>query len=303
MNNKILKSTAEKKRNRFTAFFVSIIFTGFGQIYNGNLYSGIVLLIIRSISLMIIPVYLQIHPGHDSLDLALSSIFFNAVIFIYSPAEALYSSSRVRIIKLKKCNSIFAYAVFIISNIFLTSLSFFIIMNFFDIREIRETSSILFRKGDRVLVLKLKKEGFQRGEMVEYNESGALKTGRIIGAGGDTVKQENYTFSVNEIPLGIGTFDENEMARLALGDYNKILSESYHKIKYPVKVDIEKNIPGKAEPGNLIKNGEFLIAADNRETGNFYRIIKKESITGRIEGVLFSRDFKRMLIKPYLTKI
>ena len=300
MTGKLLRSTKEKRRSPACAALVSLMVTGFGQVYTGRLLQGVALITLRALSLLIIPLALELKPRGDMVALFFTVIAVNAVIYLYSPLAALASSLRHRVMPLRSFNSLPVYILFSLASLLFTIFPAMAAMNFLDIREVAEPSSLLFRKGDVVLITTYRKGGFRGGDLVEYSYAGEPVMGRIIGTGGDTVRQDKYTFSVNGVQLGIGSFDEQDMERLSLGDYSRVLSEIQGGARYPIRAVVDRDIYGKTAPERKLPDGQILVAGDNREAPGFFRVIGSRAVTGRVEGIIYSGDVKRIFARPQL---
>ncbi len=300
-NRKIIKSVKTGRRNPATAFFISLAVTGLGQVYNGRYSSGAVFLLLRAVSEFIIPAYIQTRPENSSIYLFTGAVLFNLLVWIASPLEALYFAHRNREVELKQWNSVPAYAVFALLNISLLTAGVAVNTAFFSARNFpREKSSLIFTPGDTVLVKKYTSSVPEKGEYIIYRDDDRLKTSRITGSRGDTVEISRRSILLNSVPLRIGIPEEKLLSGRELTGLDDLYFETTGSLTYPVRIDFSGD---KGDTGvKTIKpaGGEFLVTDDNRRVKDFYRLIRREQIIGRIEGVIFSKKPGRLFLKPFV---
>ena len=70
--------------------------------------------------------------------------------------------------------------------------------------------------------------------------------------------------------------------------------------KYPVKFKPGKNKASRAIESIALGKGEFLIAFDNRSKNDFHEAVSLNSVVGRVEGIIFSKELKRIFNTIYL---
>ena len=132
MKNRIITSTIPLKRSPVTAFILSFIFTGLGQIYNGDLSRGIVFFVLRILSLVIIPFYAVLKCADSCLSFFVIALAFHIIIWIASPFESLIGARRKGAENKKTYNSIIFYFVYTILSIVLLMLSVLFVSFFFN---------------------------------------------------------------------------------------------------------------------------------------------------------------------------
>ena len=116
---------------------------------------------------------------------------------------------------------------------------------------------------------------------------------RIIGQPGDNVTYSKGRFSIQGSELFQSIFTEDELKKFSLTDFD-VISEIRDRFKYPVIQNRDKysiNI--------FLKSDEYFAAPDDRNDITRFTIVKKDNISGRLEGLLFSGKRKAVLIKPF----
>ncbi len=298
---KIIKSVKTGRRNPATAFFISLAVTGLGQLYNGRYSAGLAFLLLRAVSEFIVPAYIHTRPGNSYIYFFTGTVLFNLFVWIASPLEALYFSLRNREVELKKWNSVPAYTAFALLNISLLTAGAAVNTAFFSIREVpREKSSLIFTPGDYLLVKKYTSSDPEKGEYIIYRDDDRLKTSRITGVRGDTVEISRRSLILNSVPLRIGIPEEKLLSGRGITGLEDLYFETIGSLTYPVRIDFSG---GKDKTGvKRIKpaEGEVLVTDDNRKTEDFFRLIKREQIIGRIEGVIFSKKPGHLFLKSFV---
>jgi signal peptidase I len=298
---KIIKSVKTGRRDPAAAFFMSLAVTGLGQVYNGRYSAGAALFLLRAVSEFIVPAYIHARPEQSYIDFFAAALSFNIIIVLISPIEALAFSLKNREVQLKKWNSVPVYAVFSLLNILVLTAGLLVNSVFFSISAFPgEKSSLLFNPADIVLVKKYTSSVPGRGEYIIYHEDGARKASRITGTEGDTVEISSRSLVVNSVPSRIRIPDEKLPLKGGLTGEEDLYLETAGPLTYPVKMDFAPE-KGKEEKRIITPgNGELLLVDDDRKQEVFYRVIKREEVVGRIEGVVFSGEPGRLFLKPFV---
>ncbi len=303
MNNRIISTVKTKRRSPFIAVISSLLFVGMGQIYNGSLLKGTALFILRLLSFLIIPLIVQFKYYDSYIGIFASAILFAFIITIASPVEALYFSIKKERRALKKYNSAIFYLIFSVINITATALGIASLGGFFKIEKFTmESATPLFKKDDMILINKFNLRDYRKGELVIYNKKNQKDIGRILAKEGDRVKIINNYFYINDVPIALSSFNDSDMAILQIDDYSDIISESINGIAYPVKTFITERPKASEKTILIIKKKKLLIVKDNRKSKKYYDVIERNSIRGRVEGIIFSKNYKRILLRPHIIK-
>ncbi len=298
---KIIKSVKTGRRNPAAAFFLSLAATGLGQVYNGRYSAGVALFLLRAVSEFIIPAYIHARPENSYINFFAAVLLFNIFVFLFSPVEALLFSLKKRDVQLKRWNSVPVYILFALLNISLLTAGIAADTAFFSIRSFPgEKSSVIFIPGDRVLVKKYITSGPRRGDYIIYRENGSRKTSRVTGTEGDTVEISDRSLVLNSIPSRIGIPGEKPVPGSGLTRLDDLYLETTGPLTYPVRMDFSPE--GRKIGTKTIKpaKGELLLTDDNRKLDTFFRLVKREQVLGRIEGVIFSTNPGRLLLKPFV---
>jgi len=294
MSQKIIKTVKTGSRNPVSAFLYSICFPGLGQIYNSDIVKGIAFFSLRTISIMTIPVYSVIKRSDSYITLFTAMIGISILITILSSIEAFVFAKKEKSIPLKKYNSCLFYITFAVISILTTLLALIILFSIFNIEKISDIDpGPALDNGEFVLIKKYMPQGIKKGDLVIFNRDQA---GRILGLEGDTVKLINNKFYVNNEPLIIGIFNEKESNKFSL-EYNEdIFSEKINTRKYPIRLKFSKKL--NLKKFIKVNKNKAVIVKDNRINKIYIKKIPIQSIRGRIEGIIFSKKFKKILMEP-----
>ncbi|MFH0977600.1 MAG: signal peptidase I [Spirochaetota bacterium] len=300
MKSEIIKSESSLKRYRTLAFALSFVFTGLGQIYNGDLSRGIVFFIVRILSLLFIPVYLIIQKDFSVL-FVLTAAGLHILVWLISPIEAMQSAKGQNAYNLKKYNSVSFYLLYTFVNSVLVILSVFLMTSFFSIEKI-ETDNMnpALLKNDYILVNKYAAGHIDIGNIILFSSKNGIIEGRIIGRDGDTVSKKQNYFYINDGALSYNIFSKSELTAMGLTNSEDLFFEVNGKRRYPVKLK-----PGKDKNAPFIKpvtlgSNELFIAFDNRSKDDSFEVIKTDSVIGRAEGIIYSKNISRIFNRLFL---
>lgn len=292
MKSTIIKSESSLRRYPLPAFAMSFLFTGLGQIYNGDFSKGIVLFILRIISLIFIPLYVIIQNSFSIIP-ALTAALFHIGIWIFSSVEAMHSAKDKRSFNLKKYNSILLYIFYIIINSAFVAFSIFLIISLFSVQKIdTDDMNPALLKNDYILINKYAAKKIAPGDVILLSLNNKLIAGRIIASDADMVSKKGNNYYINDAALSYTVISKPELEKLGLPNSEDIFFEINGEKKYPVLIKSgNKNNEKIAEPINLGK-GEFLIAFDNRIKNGSWETVAQDSVIGRVEGILYRKDIK-----------
>jgi hypothetical protein len=294
MADKIIQTQKTKARNPRVSFVLSLIFTGMGQMYNGDLVRGAAFCLLRTIPLLALPAWVITRKPAASITVFICFMLIVLAITIASPLEALMSARRNPELPLRVYNSNLYYSFFALAQIILTVVAVLILASFFSIERVKDgTAGPLLKQDDIILIDCYMPRGPRRGELVMM-AGGAV--GRVVALGGDTVRYNNNVFFVNGTPLSMGYLADKIIARFS-PDREDVISESNDGRRYPVRFkqspDITLHVDGP------IRKGTVLVATDTRLEKDFARVAPAESIRGRVEGILFSTRILKIGMDAY----
>jgi signal peptidase I len=298
---KIIKSVKTGRRDPAAAFFMSLAVTGLGQVYNGRYSAGAALFLLRAVSEFIVPAYIHARPEPSYINFFAAALAFNLIVFLISPVEALLFSLKNREVPLKKWNTLPVYTLFALLNISVLTAGLLVNSAFFSISPFPgETSSLIFTGDDIVLVKKYTSSNPAWGEYIIYREDGTRKASRISGTEGDTVEISSSSLVLNSLPSRIGIPDEKLSLKKGPAGGEDLYLETAGPLTYPVKIDFSTE-KGKEEKRIITPGrGEFLLIDDDRKKEGFFRLVKREQVVGRIEGVVFSKEPGRLFLRPFV---
>jgi signal peptidase I len=302
MKSTIIKSENPSDRNRGIAFLLSFLFTGLGQIYNGNFSKGMIFFIFRILTLLIIPFYAILYKDNFSVLFFLTAIGLHVLTWLICSFESLFTVKSNLSYNLRKYNNIIIYLIYIIVTSGLLFLSFFIICFFFLIDKVQSDMmhpSII--KNDYILINKYSVKEANIGDIVSFisDEKDKMLIGRILARPGDLIKQEKNDIFINDSPLIRGIFSEEELKKTGIKNEENLFYEINNNKKYPVIIKPNDNIKSKSKPVS-VKDNELFITYDNRNADSEYFLIDKNKLTGIVHGILYSKNINRIFNKPYI---
>ncbi len=297
MKTSIIKSESRLKRYPLLAFALSFFFTGLGQIYSGDLSKGIVFFILRFLTLIFIPLYVIIQ-NNFSVIFALTALSIHILIWLISSAGAAYSSAGKNAYNLRKYNSISFYFLYIIVNSMLLIFSAFLLISVFSVKKIQtDDMNPSLIKDDFILINKYAVNNIGTGDIVVFSAKNEFSTGRIIAVESDMIGRKGKDYYINDKALSCGIIPKPELGKMGLRNSEDLFFEINGDRKYPVKINSDKNIQTPSIGPFFLKDGDFFIAFDNRIKNDSYEIVNLNSITGRVEGIVFSNNPARIFHK------
>ncbi len=283
LKSKVITSSTERIINPWIAAIFSLAVTGLGQVYAGNPFSGIVLFLLKIISIIAIPFYSLIKSGEYLSEEITVTIFAFLLITLSAPIHAFF------IVKNKKSqllwyNSSLFYSIYTLITVTITILAILLFTTFFEIKQLPGDTPPLFRMNDIIAIKKINLKGYTHGDMVTTEADSTWVPVRVIGVPGESIscKKGRFLSDGSELPLSI--FNEAELKKLALTDYD-VISEINGQRRYPVR----KGNSLKSSPVFLKENIYFL-APDVRESSDSFITASSGTIHGRVEGIIFSRS-------------
>jgi|GEM_PF-4244237 len=304
MHKKIIRSQKTIERNPFAAFFLSLVFTGTGEMYCGKWASGFILFLLRTIPLAVLPAYIQINPRPSYLYITVFMLLFSFVITLISPFKALMMSINKKTIIRKKYNAPAWYIAYILLNLGISIITLAVFFTFISFRQIRtENTSPVISAGDIVIIKKYNPTGFAKGDVLLFQgEKGAMPA-RLIALNGNAVTIRDQDLLVNGHPLKRDALSENEMSGLDAAYTEFLVSEEIDNRRYAVMIDTTRRKQTVKSESFMVSEGHYFMACDNRLMENPYTTIAGSAAESRIEGVLFSPKLKRLLITTFLKNV
>lgn len=297
MADKITITSEQRRRVPVIAFLLSLFFPGFSQMYNGNPARGFIYLSARVILLLMIPAYMALYSRDSYLYFTIIMIILQILLNIISPIEAIYTAIKYRGIGIKWYNSIFAYFIYGVINLFIIIILISIILSFLSIKRVTdENMSPAIMPGEYVLINKFNLQRIKRGDVVICNQNDRNSIGRVIAISGDTVRSDSTKFYVNDVPLSIGVFADEDLLQMGLPNTENLFFEVNDNRRYPIIILHQKNHNRKSIKPIKMKDTEIFIVNDNRLSENNTAIIKHDDILGRVEGIIYSKILSRLFV-------
>lgn len=296
MKPRIIQSGIRLKRHPIAALLLSLVCPGLGQLYNGRpsrgaaFLAGIVMLSLSP------PAYTATRAAAGRTAVFAAMLFCAAAVWIASFAEAAWSAARNRDISPAPFHRACVYALYSISCWIACACSIAIVASFFSLHRVEgDSMKPSLRAGEIALINHYGARDPGRGDAVLYHAGGENRTGRIIAKAGDRVRYDANTIIVNDVPLSLGVLSDSEVSRTGEADTDNLYYETSGNVRYPVLFGFRETPPmlGKKE-SILVEPGRLLVAHDNRLKGFAYDVIPALSVTGRIEGIAFSRIKSRL---------
>lgn len=296
MSDRIIITTQDKRRNPLAAFALSMAATGLGEFYNGESARGLVLFLLRLLSI-IIPAYLFFQNDISSIKFIAAMPAANLILWIYSCIESTVLAARKKRIVLEKYNTAFFYITFIIITqvlIFVFILGLFMSISIKKIPDNKMAPVLL--KNEFALVNLYSINNLNPGDVVFYNTSNGPRTRRLIAKSGQKVKLNGSIFYVDNSPLETGILNNKEIKSLGIMDTAKIFYEIRGAVRYPVIANPD-DVSGKQLKTAVFETGEnmLFVAGDNRIEADNYELISAKAVIGKVEGLAYSANWRRIL--------
>jgi len=289
MGEALIQTRKTASRRPGVAFMLSLVFPGLGQMYTGDLAGGIAFTLLRPLAIVAAPVWAA-GRNTSAVDVIIVFMLIAAVLTIASPVEARMRARRNAELPVRSYNAAGPYILFTIAGIILHCAAIMALAAFFSIRIYDGfRAGPLLSPGDLILVRHYIPDGPQRGDLALLDDGSAA---RVIALSGDRVKYVDNIFFINGRKLSLGYLDDTIIARFA-ADRGDVLSETGDAGPYPVRFRQSPDITLQGVNG-LVGKESLLVACDTRLDSDFARIVRASSFSGRVEGVLFSRNFRKI---------
>ncbi len=290
----MIKTQKIKTRYPFIAFLLSLVCTGLGQVYNGDMAKGIAFGLLRSIPLLLVPVVVLKQKPPSCIAVFAVLLLIGAAITLLSSGEALLRARRRSEVPQKAFNSYAGYGLFAFFSTALTAFSAALLIVFFSFgRDLDRGSGPAIIYGDYVLILRAPFAQYVRGDLVQFDRG---SIGRIIAMEGDRVRYADNIFYINGSALLLG-FVPDDIIRRFSSDREDIISESNDGKRYPIRFKKSAAVVLNSIEPIVIKD-HLLIASDSRIEKNFARMVPASRVRGRVEGVLYSSNIRKILMGP-----
>jgi len=284
-------------RNPIIAFLGSLIFHGFGQMYNGQIKKGILFLTI----ILILPfIYGFTRIGTSFIGFA-SILIIDISFRIYVIYDATITAKKLKNYSLKPYNTWYYYLLFLS----VTSIFWFYENNrIIGIQSyhIPTTANEPTIQVDDRLVADLyayKNSEPTYGDLVVFQQKDSLNPSmyRVIGLPGDNVKIENSFLIINNIQCKTTYIKETESEQFIVNEYEEELPNGHkHRIYTFKETYVNSNQYDIISEVDIPQNHYFLVG-DNRDNAWDSRhigLISKDEIIGKIVFGYFGNTLDRI---------
>lgn len=301
MKDGIIRSESDLERYPSIAFSLSFLFTGLGQIYNGEFAKGLVLFLIRLLTVMVIPAAIKLKSVDPFIYLFAAAAAVNIIVWLFSALEARSDALYKYSVNLRPFNSIWFYAAYGVFSTALLAAALYILSFFVSVEKISKGSmNPSFIMDEYVLINKYQPEEADIGDVVYYRAGDGFRIRRVIAGGGETFAYDGKNYYVNDSALRLGVLESGKAARLGFDNSEDLFFEVNGGRRYPVKVNYEQR-ESSAQSGKIfIEPGKILVSGDNRTLSEPYEVIRVSSVIGIAEGIVFTSEIRRLLLKPHL---
>ncbi len=298
MNDKIIKSSIKIKRNPAISFFLSFFFTGAGEAYNGDLSKGLIVFSIKTITFMIFPLLIFLKESDSYIIPFVITVLITIGLQIFSAIYAAYKSYKKKESALKKYNKLIFYLIFILFNSVISIYTLTILYSTIGLITIKNNDNLpSIIKNDVVLTLKYFPHKLKKGDLI-ITGNGTIS--RIIAIENENFKIIKDNIRIDNFPIEREILSEIDLKKYSIEFGEKVVFEINNK-KYPVISD-ESLLSNSNIKDITVKPGVLITGADNRSIKNQFAEVPISKIIGRIEGIIFSKNWKRITAKPFEPK-
>lgn len=299
MANRIIKSENKVARYPAAAFLLSFLISGLGQVYNGDLLKGVVFLLMRIFPLLIFPLYIAVQPNELNIHGFAIVCLFQVFIWLLAAIEALISSRKKSVVPGGRHASLLFCLISGIIAILLYICSLIHVSLYFNIVPVEtKQMSPSMLPGEQVLVYNYGIEHLDVGDIIFYHSEGKTAFGRIIAREKGVFQYAAGRYLVNRQALSIGVYSEQELSSRGYDNPEHLYQEINGNRKYPIQYRSVKNAASKKTIVIAAKN-RLLVSYDNRLEKDVYRVIDREAVSGKVEGIVYSENIRRLFLLPY----
>lgn len=298
---RIIGTVREKKRRPVLAALLSLFFTGLGQWYCGEAYRAVVFLLLRVLPAICVPFISFSVPGGRVLHAVAVMAAASLAVWAGSSIDA-YFLARRRSVPPGRATSVPAYLLYALAALVLTGGAIALAAASYRLYVQRDNSmEPLVRSGDIVLVSRFVAGTPAPGSPVLYRKGDGESIARVAARTGDRAARSGSMLAVNGEFMLMGIYGDSESRSLGLENSPELFYEVNGGRKYPVKADTGSGRMTKYRgPSAGAGEGKIFVADDNRIEREWLRAVAVESITGRVEGVIWGGSLRRSMLAPFV---
>lgn len=285
-----------KPRNRFVAFLLAVLFTGMGQIYNGQLKKG---LLFFSIDITLPFEFGMIRTGTFFTGFMLV-VVFDIGFKLYTIYDAVKTAGRLKSFTPKSYNTWYFHLLFIIG--------ISTVVYFYDYTVVAGVKSFsvssnagepTLQPGDRVIadLWAYHNAKPEYGDIAVFQKKDSLHPWiyRIVGLPNDRIAITDNFLTINGTKCAVRSLGATKSAGLDALEYEETLPNGHkHRIltfKAPNTID-KSNVPEFRIP-----NGSYFLMGDSRDNAmdsRYIGVIREEELVGKLSFVFWGKEKNRI---------
>lgn len=295
MSNTLIKSESFVKRNAKLSFFLSLICSGFGQLYNGDLSKSIGITFLQAFLFLIYPIVLILTDDTKYVFLLLILIILSVFIFLYSVLNALFTAKHNPQIIPKWYNSKLFYFIFFITNRSLVALSVIVFFSFISFEKLTTDEMYpTLLKDEVVLISNVDVSKIKVSDIILLNKNNKNNIYRVVATDLNKIvsyKKNKLTIDNQELQWGVLT--EKQLISIGLANDENIFTEKNLDKFYLVTSNQQKNQLDESLNFRILSD-HFVLISDNRKNSKPTQE-KLPKVIKRVEGIIFSKNYKRLI--------
>lgn len=302
MGKSVITAESFAKRNPFITAIASVVLPGLGHAYCGEWARGFLFAGAVSLFAVLLPFGLIIHPDQPSLRHAiLMGIICIATYIICLIDSTLLCLKKNKIGSCRPTRPFHIIAFSLLSS-FMIFAALLVIPAFYSIENTtHEAMEPSFFINEKLLIASSSTATLQPGDAVVFRLGNITRIGRIIAKENDRINSKDGMMEINGTLLSLGIMLAEEIASRDLSVKEELFYEVVRAKKYSLLI---MPVGGRVRLSGtpvLIPSGHFAIAFDNRLHEKTPQVISTSAITGRVEGILAGKTWKRFFLPPYDT--
>lgn len=289
-----------KNRNPYLSFILTFVFSGLGQVYNGELGKGVIFLFLNVIFFLFLGLLGLISSFKGLIALVILMILFKIVISL----EAYNNAKTISSNQLKSINSIWKYIIFFLLSFLVNRIGIYtsrsvIGYEAFEIPTPSMEPSILV--GDNIIASRINPKDIQIGDIITFTQDDGQKyLSRAVGLPGDKIEIINDKVSINgqseqwnEIELIKDNEIEYQKYSSRLPNYKEIGTLKmlkYNGRQFPIQEISNQEVM-------IVPEDEIFVLGDNRNNSmdsRMYGTVPFENIDKQVYYVWWSNDKSRI---------
>ena len=275
-----------KNRSPWDALFISILFPGLGQIYNGNLWLG---LKFNAMGVILVLSYF-FFLSHFFIGTCVACVIA-VTLGIFIHANAFLTAKRQKTIELRKYNSVFFYISYLVLVLNIgIGLKLISPIKLYVYPSNSMIPSIV--PGDRMTVKTYTKNLIVRGDIIFFKNVAGIPTTygkRVIGVPGDTVKIITGNLVLNGQKVVTQDASLDRSVDVGVPEDSIVKSELLPGKSHQILVDPHYD---NMEPITVEPNTYFVLSdkRDNNKDSRTLGLIPEENIIGKADYIFLSKN-------------